>query len=680
MPSKEIKKYSLPLGANDLRIELRDLASQASGSAVVIYGDTMVHATAVMAKKEREGLDFFPLMVDYEEKYYAAGKIKGPRFIRRETRPSDEAVCNARLIDRTIRPLFPDGVRKDVQTIATVLAWDGANEPDTVGLIGISCALAISDIPWRGPVGAVRVGFVDGQYILNPTYEQRAKSALDVVFSGIERKGDIIINMIEGGFNQVEERLIVDAFKFAKPYLKQIIDFQIKIAAQEGKTKKPLIEPAPDPTLERDLKDRVSQNLEGAMYTIDKIERQEKMEAVREQMRELVETSYPGDAPKLRYGNSWFEQETDRILHENILKNGKRPDGRAIDGLRELSGEVGLLARTHGSALFVRGETKSLSVVTLGAPGDQQIMDGMEITGKKRFLHHYNFPPYSVGEVKPLRAPGRREIGHGMLAEKALIPLLPPVEEFPYTIRVASEIMSSNGSSSMAALTAASMALMDAGVPMKAAATGISMGMVTDSAGNYKILTDIQGPEDHHGDMDFKVAGTRAGVNAIQMDVKIDGITEKMLAEILERGKTTRHAILDAMEKVIAAPRPELSPYAPRIIIIHINPEKIRDVIGPGGKMINEIIDETGVLIDIEDDGTVFITADKLESGKKAVEWIQNLTREVQVGETFQGTVRRIMAFGAFVEILPGSLELGQRLTRSLHDFRRVKAVKKMAM
>lgn len=645
--------YTLPIGDKILSIQIRNLAEQANGSVLARFGDTMVHATAVMSAKEKANMGFFPLMVDYEEKYYAAGKIKGPRYIKREGRPTDEAVCNSRLIDRTIRPLFPKELRREVQTIATVLSWDAQNEPDVLALIGVSTALAISDIPWNGPVAAVRVGLIEGQYIINPTYEQRGKSPLDVVFSVMRKRGELLINMIEGGFNETSEQSITEAYKFAKPYLDQIINFEEQIMEAQGNKKLELPSGAPDKEFAEFVKSRL-ETLDDALYKPLKTQRQEAMDILREELGEAVAEKYPDDEQKLAQAGEIFDEETDRVLHENVLKHDMRPDGRKLDEIRPLYGEVGLIPRAHGSGFFSRGETKALSVATLGAPGDSQLMDGMEITGKKRFLHHYNFPPYSVGEVKFLRAPGRREIGHGMIAEKTLLPLMPAVEDFPYTIRVTSEILSSNGSTSMAALSAATMAIMDAGIPLKRPATGISMGLITGENGAYKILTDIQGPEDHHGDMDFKVAGTREGVNMIQMDVKIEGITEKILADVLERGRVAREHILDAIEGVIAKPRPELSQYAPRILIIHINPEKIREVIGPGGKVINEIIEQTGVLIDIEEDGTIFVTAEKPEAGAKAVEWINNITREVKVGEVFQGKVKRIMAFGAFVEILPG--------------------------
>ncbi len=647
-------KFSITMGDKELAVEINGLADQANGSAVVRYGDTMVLTTAVMAKKEKPDMGFFPLMVDYEEKYYAAGKIKGPRYIKRETRPSDEAICNARQIDRSIRPLFDDRLKNEVQTIATVLSWDAENEPDIISLFGISTALMVSDIPWQGPTASVRVGYFDGKYILNPTYEQRQTSEIDVVFAGVERDGEILANMIEGGFHETQEERILGAFAFAKPQIKRLLDFQNKIAADCGKAKMELPLQDKNEELARELRDFIGKDIKNALYQPQKSRRGQEMEAAKTKLEEYAQEKYSDNPDILKFAKKFYDREIDRVLHETILETGKRPDGRNPDQLRALSAKSGVIPRTHGSGLFQRGETKALSAATLGAPGDQQLLDGMEITGKKRFLHHYNFPPYSCGEVRFLRAPGRREIGHGMLAEKTLLPLIPSVEEFPYTIRVASEIVASNGSTSMAALSAASLALMDAGVPIKSHATGISMGMIAKDRKNYKILTDIQGPEDHHGDMDFKVAGTRQGVNAIQMDVKIDGITEEMMARVLEQGKKARHQILDVLEKELASPRPELSPWAPRIIIIKINPDKIRDVIGPGGKIINEIIDQTGVLIDIEEDGTIFITAEKPEAGQKASEWIQNITREVKTGEVFTGKVKRIMNFGAFVEILPG--------------------------
>lgn len=646
-------KHLLTLGNAELSVEINVLAEQANGAALVRYGDTMILATAVMSQGEKANMGFFPLMVDYEEKYYASGKIKGSRYVKRETRPSDEAILNARLIDRTIRPLFPDWIKREVQTVITVLSWDAQNEPDILGLLGASLALGVSNIPWNGPTAGVRVGLVDGKYILNPTYEQRLNSEVDVVFTGIERKGKVIINMIEGGFKEVQDDMITKAYDFAKPYIKQLLDFQVEIIKEAGKAKEDIAKPAQDLELEKFITDSIGDSLEKALYQEDKRIRAEKIKNVQDNLEKALLEKYPDQEDKIRYASNFIDKEIERLLHENVLKRGLRPDGRKLDQVRNISALIGLVPRAHGSGFFTRGETKCLSILTLGAPGDSQLLEGMEIVGKKRFLHHYNFPPYSVGEVRPMRGPGRREIGHGMLVEKTLLSLMPSVEDFPYTIRVVSEILSSNGSTSQAALSAASLALMDAGVPIKTLATGISLGLITDEQGNYRILTDIQGPEDHYGDMDFKVAGTRTGITAIQMDVKIDGIDERILKETLHRGKEARSYILDEIEKVISKPRPELSPYAPRILTLQINPEKIREVIGPGGKMINEIIDQCGVLIDIEDDGKIFITAEKEESGKKAVEWIESITREVKVGEVFQGKVKRILNFGAFVEILP---------------------------
>jgi len=633
-------KYKLELGGRELIVELRNLAEQANGSALIQYGETLILSTAVLSKTERD-VDFFPLTVDYEERFYAAGKILGSRYIRRESRPSDEAILTARLIDRAIRPRFPEDFFQEVQTIITCLSWDKENDPDIIGLLGASLALSLSDIPWSGPIGALRIGRVGEEFILNPTYEERRKCDLDMVLTGIEEKGDVLINMIEAEGQEIPEEIILKACQFAKPHLKKIIDFQNQITKKEGKEKIKLLTSAQEPELEKEFKEFLGNRLEKSL---------EQSEKLKEELSVFIEENYPG---KEKIVKGLFEKEMERVLHKNILEKGKRPDGRKLDELRKISCEAGLLPRTHGSGLFCRGETKTLSILTLGAPGDVKLMEGMEIVGKKRFMHHYNFPPYSTGEVKPMRGPGRREIGHGMLAEKALFPLVPAFEEFPYTIRAVSEILSSNGSTSMASVSSASLALMDAGVPLKSPAAGISMGLVTDEKGDYKILTDIQGPEDHYGDMDFKIAGTKKGITAIQMDVKIKGITEEIFKNALSQGKKARLEILESMAKVLEKPRAELSPFAPRILILQINPDKIREVIGPGGKMINEIIAETGADIDIEDSGIIYVTSEKEESAKKAVDWIKNITREVKVGEIFQGKVKRIMDFGAFVEILP---------------------------
>jgi len=645
------KIYKLELAGRELKFEFNDFAEQASGSCFVQYGDTLVLSTAVMSKFEKLDQDFFPLTVEYEERFYASGKIRGSRFFKRESKPTDEAICNARLIDRTIRPLFPQALTREVQVVTTILSWDSQNEPDVLGILAASLALSTSDIPWQGPASAVRVGIDGDNFILNPTYEQRVKGKVDVVFTATEKNNELLINMIEGGFEEINEETIIKAFQFAKPFLKKLIDFQKDIIKEMGEEKISLPESVIDSNLEKKLRNFLGQRLELAIFQKSKGDRTEDSDALKEELLEFVKQENPDKAPFIP---KFFDEEINILIHKKAIEKEQRADGRKLDELREISCQAGLLPRTHGSGLFRRGQTHALSILTLGSPGDQQLLEGMEIVGKKRFMHHYNFPPYSSGETKPMRGPGRREIGHGMLAEKALLPLIPDHEEFPYTIRVVTEILSSNGSTSMAAVSASSLALMDAGVPIKTAATGISLGLMSDEKGNYKILTDIQGPEDHHGDMDLKVAGTKNGITAIQMDVKISGITENIFKEALERGKKARTQILDEIGKTLKAPRPELSPFAPRILTLQINPEKIREVIGPGGKIINEIIDECGVQIDIEDTGKVFIMGEKEEAAKKALEWIQNITREVQVGEIFQGKIKRIMNFGAFAEILPG--------------------------
>jgi polyribonucleotide nucleotidyltransferase len=649
----ESQKFNLELSGRNLEVIIRRLAEQSNGDVLVRYGDTEVLATCVMSKKDIENADFFPLTVDYEERYYAAGKIRGPRYIKRESRPSDEAICNARLIDRAIRPLFPKYLPREVQLVITVLSWDTENDPDVIGLLAASLALSISDIPWSGPVAAIRVGKIDGNFVINPPYADREKSNIDFVFSSVLEKNEVLINMIEGSFEEVEEETIIKAVDFSRKDLKMIAEFQNEIAKTVGKEKAAIALPAKDLDLEKEMKDFLGPKLENALFRKDKTSRSEEINKLEDDLIFFTEEKHK-DAKKTKYAKNFFEKELETILVENIINEEKRPDGRRPDEIREISCEVGLLPRTHGSGLFARGQTKALSILTLGAPGDQQILEGMEIVGKKRFMHHYNFPPYSVGEIKPMRGPGRREIGHGILAEKSLLPLIPSSDEFPYTIRVVTEVLSSNGSSSMAAVSAASLALMDAGVPIKKPATGIALGLAINAEGKYKILTDIQGPEDHHGDMDFKAAGTKDGICAIQMDVKIKGVSGEILKEALEKAKKARLQILEKMGEIISKPRENLSPFAPRIITIQINPEKIREVIGPGGKVINEIIDECGVSIDIEDSGKIFITAEKEEAAEKAVSWIKNITREVKVGEIFQGKIKRILDFGAFAEILPG--------------------------
>ena len=645
-----MEKFKLNLGEKDLEVEIRNLAEKANGSCWVKYGDTVVMATAVMSSQERGDQDFFPLTVEYQERFYAAGKILGSRFLRRENRPTDEAIITSRIIDRSIRPRFPKELKKEIQVIITCLSWDRENNPDVLGLIATSVALGISDIPWQGPIAAVRIGEKDNNFILNPTYSQKKEENLDIILASTPSEKDpCLINMIEGEGNEVSEETILGAVKFSKPYLEKIIDFQKEIVKKIGKKKTILPEKQIDREVEQEIKKLVEDKLEKAIYEGNEMQ---EVEILIKEVLSLIEEKYPGEG-KTKYASTFLEAETDRIIHENIIKSEKRPDKRRIDEIRKLSMQVGILPRTHGTGLFERGKTKSLSVLTLGAPDDVKLVEGMEAVGKKRFMHHYNFPPYCSGETKPLRGPGRREIGHGMLAEKALFPVIPDFEEFPYTLRIVSEILSSNGSSSMASTCSSSLSLMDSGVPIKNHVAGIAMGLMSNEKGEYKILTDIQGPEDHYGDMDFKIAGTKNGVNAIQLDVKVSGINEEIIKETLERGKKAKLQILKEMEKTIAKPRESLSKWAPRVYILQVNPEKIGEIIGPGGRIIRDITEKSGAEVNIEDSGKVFVTAESEESAQKAISQINDITREAKIGEIFQGKVKRILDFGAFVEILP---------------------------
>lgn len=651
----EIKNYSIQVGGKQLQAQIGQLAAQAGGAVTITYGETVVLATATMKKQRSEGSDYFPLFVDYEERYYAAGKIKGSRFIKREGRPSDQAILNGRIIDRTIRPLFDERMRNEVQVVVTVLSVDKENEPILCAVMAASLALGISNVPWNGPVAAVRIGEIDNTLKINPVIEEMATSPLNLLVSGTEEK----INMIECEAHEYSNEKTAEAAKIAYDEIRKIARFQKKIIAEIGKEKMMVELTAPSDEFVAEIKSFLDEKgLAEAFYTKDKKEQTSLMEIIKEGLEEKLVTQYGTNEDELvkrrAEAGLIFENYLNDVLHTRILKNDERPDGRKLDELRKISAEVSILPRPHGTGLFQRGETQALTVVTLGAPGDEQIVDTMEVDEKKRYIHYYNFPPYSVGEVGFMRGPGRREIGHGALAEKALIPVLPSKEDFPYTILVVSEIMSSNGSSSMASTCGSTLALMDAGVPIKAPVAGIAMGIITGDDGKYKILTDIQGPEDHWGDMDFKVAGTKKGITAIQLDVKIDGITPEIVKEVLERAYTARMEIMETMLAAISSPRAELSKYAPRIISIKINPDKIRTVIGTGGKTINEIIDATGCEIDIEDSGLVFITAKNNESGEKAKKWIEDLTHEVKEGEIFTGKVVKIMDFGAFVEILPG--------------------------
>ncbi len=648
----ESKKWSLQIGGRILEVETGLLAGQADGAVTVRYGDTVVLAAAVMSKSASRISGYFPLMVDFEERYYAAGKIKGSRFIKREGRPSDDAILSGRAIDRTIRPLFNHRTRNDVQVVATVLSYDNENDPDIVAIIAASAALSISNIPWNGPVAAVRIGRLNGEFILNPVNGELDDSDLDLLLSGSKDK----INMIECGSKEVSEADMIKAFTFGQEAIKKIATFIEDIQKEVGKEKSQPALVQGSPEFEAKIKELLlSEGLAEALYDKDKEVIEEKTKATQEKIAAYIKENFTEEAEKLKeVAEIVFEEVSDEIVHENILKKERRPDGRKLDEIRHIDCKVGILPRTHGTGLFTRGETQALTVTTLGSPGDQQIIDTMEVDMKKRYIHHYNFPPFSVGEVKPMRGPGRREIGHGALAEKALIPVLPEKEDFPYTILLVSEVLSSNGSSSMASTCGSTLSLMDAGVPIKRPVSGIAMGIIVGKDGKFKVLTDIQGLEDHYGDMDFKVAGTEKGITALQMDVKVDGVTIEMLQRVLNQSRDNRMEILKKITDTLSTPRTEMSQYAPRIIVMHINPDKIRNVIGTGGKIINEIIDETGVQIDIEDDGSVFITSPDAVSAEKARKWIDGLTHEVKAGEIFNARITRIMNFGAFAEILPG--------------------------
>lgn len=647
--------FEIKIGEKPIIIKTTNWTEQASGSCLVQCGETEILATAVVSQFAREGQDFFPLTVEYEERFYAAGKIYGSRFIRRESRPTDEAILTARMIDRAIRPLFPKDFKKEVQVVITCLSWDGENDPDILGLIGASFALATSNIPWQGPLGAVRVGRVNEELVFNPTYEQRKAGDMDLILSAIEKDGDILINMIEMGAKEALEDDVLKAYEQAKKELKKIIDFMQKTVEKIGK-EKDKFEPAVELDIENEIKEWLGDRLEEAINNAPKGEKNlGTIEILKQELVKYLLQKHPGEG-KEKQVLDFFEKEIERIIIKNIIEKDKRPDGRKPDEIRPLSCEVGVLPRTHGSGVFYRGLTRVLSILTLGGPGDSQILEGMEIVAKKRFLHHYNMPPFSSGETSPMRGPKRREIGHGNLAEKALLPVIPDVDKFPYTIRIVSEVVSSNGSTSMASTCAACIALMDAGVPIKEPVAGISIGLAKDEeSGKYKVLTDIQGPEDHYGDMDFKVAGTKNGITAIQMDVKIDGINKKIIEEALDKAKDARLKILDIIKKEIPESRKELSPYAPKILSFTINPSKIGEVVGPKGSMINKIIEQCGgVTIDIDDSGFVCVTGQEQEMVDKAANWIKSIVKEVVVGEIFQGTVRKIMDFGAFVDILPG--------------------------
>jgi len=638
----EIKNYSLDIGNQKLNIEIGKLAGQANGSVTAKLGDTVVLATAVMSKTPRVGVDYMPLTVDYEEKFYARGKILGSRFVRREGRPSEEAILNARLIDRALRPLFDQSIRNEIQIVSMVLSVDEKNDPDVIAMIAASIALSISDIPWNGPTAAVRIGHTDSKWILNPSFEERRLGIADLVVSV---SPDLKINMIEAGGSEIKEEELLEGFKFAEETLKNIVEFIKKIANDFNTPKATAIIEAIDSELEERVIEFLNKDnaLENALNEKKKAQLWMNLDALKEKLMAHITTI---DESKVKMAENFLE----KMVHKNILEKELRSDGRKLDEIRGLSSEISFLPRTHGSGLFQRGETQVLSALTLGAPSDEQIIEGMMIQTKKHFMHQYNFPPFSVGETGRMGGPGRREIGHGALAEKALEPLIPKKEEFPYAIRVVSEVLSSNGSSSMASTCASTLALMDGGVPLKKPVAGIAMGLMSDGKKVHKILTDIQGPEDHYGDMDFKVAGTRDGVTALQMDVKINGVTVEVLREALIQAKKARLQILDSMMKTIAEPKKELSPLAPRIITMQIHVDKIREVIGPGGKVINDIIAKTGAAIDIEESGLIFITAENEKSGLEAKAIIEEIVKEYKVGDIVVGNVSQILDFGAIVE------------------------------
>ncbi|BAS46267.1 polynucleotide phosphorylase/polyadenylase [Staphylococcus schleiferi] len=647
--SQEKKVFKTEWANQPLTIETGQLAKQANGAVLVRYGDTVVLSTATASKEPRDG-DFFPLTVNYEEKMYAAGKIPGG-FKKREGRPGDEATLTARLIDRPIRPLFPDGYRHDVQIINTVLSADPNCSPEMAAMIGSSMALSVSDIPFQGPIAGVNVGLVDGQYVINPNLEQKAVSRLDLEVAGHKDA----VNMVEAGASEITEAEMLEAILFGHEEIKRLCAFQEEIIAHLQPEKQEFIPEEKNQTL-IDSVTEMTQNegLNQAIQTVEKQEREENLDMIKERvLANFEDEEDPENEALLKEVNAIINTLIKEEVRRLIADEKIRPDGRKPDEIRPLSSEVGLLPRAHGSGLFTRGQTQALSVLTLGSISEYQIIDGLGEEEHKRFMHHYNFPNFSVGETGPVRAPGRREIGHGALGERALRYIIPDEKDFPYTVRIVSEVLESNGSSSQASICGSTLALMDAGVPIKAPVAGIAMGLVTRDD-QYTILTDIQGMEDALGDMDFKVAGTTEGITAIQMDIKIDGLTKEVIEEALEQARKGRLAILDHMMQTINQPRTELSAYAPKVETMQIKPEKIRDVIGPGGKQINEIIDATGVKLDIEQDGTVFIGSTEQDMINQARSWIENIVREAEVGQIYDAKVKRIEKFGAFVELFPG--------------------------
>ena len=642
------KSYSMELGGRTLTLEFGKYAEQASGSCFVRYGDTCVLTTCTVAKTPRPGIDFFPLSVDFEEKLYSVGHIPGS-WNRREGRPAEKAILTSRLIDRPLRPLFPKGMRHDVSVVATVMSVDTNNIPDIPAMIGASASLAVSEIPWAGPIGAVNIGYVDGEYIVNPNDEQREESLLNLTVAGTSEA----VLMVEAGAKEVSEEIMLGGILFAHEEIKKIVELINTIVAEIGKEKKefPLVLPGED--VKAAVREYAMDKVKWMFETFDRSERNAREEQVKAEVAEHFAEQFEGR--EVEVGDALYGLQKE-VMRRHIIDEGVRPDGRKLTEVRPIWCEVGVLPRPHGSAVFTRGQTQVMTVATLAPVSEKQIIDGIGTEDSKRYMHHYNFPGYSTGEAKPIRSPGRREIGHGALAERALLPMIPPVEEFPYCLRLVSEVMSSNGSTSQASVCGSTLALMDAGVPIKRPVAGVAMGLIKDveNTGKVAVLTDIQGLEDFLGDMDFKVAGTAQGITAIQMDIKIKGIDEAILRQALAQAHDGRMHILDKMLDTLPAPRPHLSRYAPKIIHFFINPEKIGEVVGPRGKMINKIIEETGVKIDIEDDGSVFIATTDDAAAQKAKSIIEGIVRELKVGDVFTGKVARIMSFGAFVEYAPG--------------------------
>ena len=645
------KTYSMELAGRTLTVETGKFAELANANVLVRYGETVVMVNVTASKEPKEGIDFFPLSVDYEEKMYSVGRIPGG-FTRREGRAADKAILVSRAIDRPIRPLFPKDFRNDVVVVATVLSVEPDNSPEVCAMIGASAALSISDIPFGGPTAAVKVGYVDGQFVINPTLEQRAKTELDLTVAGTIEK----IAMIEAGAKELPDDKMLEAIKTGHNEIKKLCEFISKIKEEIGKPKFEYKSFEVDHNLYEEIENEFKDRMYKDVQAEDKETRDKNMDKISEDVTTYITEKYVEEkAAELKQGiaDSLYKLEK-KCVREMIFKEHKRPDGRALDEIRPLSCEAGLLPRVHGSAVFTRGQTQVMTIATLGMANEEQMLDGLDEEKTKRYIHQYNFPGYSVGEAKTSRGPGRREVGHGALAERALVPVIPSEEEFPYTIRVVSEVLSSNGSTSQASICGSTLALMDAGVPIKSPVAGISTGLVTnpDDASDYVMLTDIQGLEDFFGDMDFKVGGTKNGITAIQVDIKVDGLSYNIIEEAFARTKKARQYILDdIMLKQIAEPRKELSKYAPKTLSLTINQDKIKDVIGSGGKVINKIIDETGVKIDIQEDGKVFIYSQDSESGQKAKSIIESIVREIEIGEIYEGKVTKIMPFGAFISL-----------------------------